>query len=72
VALSSPASVALHQREKRRKETYIPHSAVFCENVGEKPFYVAELEISPALQIRSLSDIMKNANANCGIWAISS
>src|SRR2546421_8534748 len=39
------------------------------DNLVEKPFYIAELRISSALQIRSPSDFAKNANANCGMWA---
>ena len=50
------------------KVYWSPHSAVFFENLGEKAFYIAELEINSTLQIPSPSDFAKNASANCGMW----
>ena len=40
----------------------------FFENLGEKPFYIAEIYINSTLQIRSPIDFAKNASANCGMW----
>jgi hypothetical protein len=52
------------------KILFHPHSAVFFEHPGEKPFYIVEIWISSTLQIRFPSDFVKNANANCGMWAV--
>ncbi len=47
-----------------RKEQAEPTFHRFFENLGEKPFYIAELSTSSTLQTHSPRDFAKNTNVN--------